>query len=223
MYENEFLHSFIKKLEEVGFPQDSIASEFALKTGTMRGGIDIAIIEPVTNSILSIFEIKNQREGRPQKPLLEMAQKQLLTHINLLQNPSIPAYVVIAKSSREFEIFPFEIDESGRRVLFPMISIENITPYSVLSNKSKSEAIKKTSSEIERTTDWFKGVCWVCAAISIILATLDNLKCITISSTQFALFGVAIALIIMPFSKQMKILGVEFERLITEKKDTKSD
>lgn len=223
MYEKEFLRCFIKKLEEVGVPQNSIASEYALKIGTMHGVIDIAIIEPVTNSILSIFEIKVQRESRPQNKLLEMAQQQLLAYINLLQNPNIPAYVVIGKSNSEFEIFPFEIDESGRRALFPATSIENIIPYSVLSNKSRSKAIKETSSEIKRTIDWFKIACWGCASISIILAILDNLKYITISSTQLALFGVAIALIIMPFSKKLKILGVEFERLIAEKKGTKSD
>lgn len=223
MYESEFLLCFLKKLEEVGFPKNSIASEYELKIDTMRGAVDIAIIEPVTNSILSIFEIKVQRENRPQKQLLDMAQKQLLTYLNLLHNPNIPAYVVLAKENCQFEIFPFEIDESGSRVLSPATTLENITPYSVLSNKSRANAIKETSSEIKRTTDWFKIACWVFAAISIALAILDNLKYITISSTQLALFGVAIALVIMPFSKKLKVLGVEFERLIAEKKDTKSD
>lgn len=223
MHENEFLYFFIKKLEEAGFPKNSIASEYALKIGTMRGDIDIAIIEPVTNSILSIFEIKMQRDNRPKKQLLDMAQNQLLKYINLLHNPNILAYVVIANENCQFEIFPFEVDESGSRVLSPATSLENITPYSVLSNKSRANAIKETSSEIKRTTDWFKIACWICAAISIALAILDNLKYITISSTQLALFGVATALVIMPFSKKLKILGVEFERLVAEKKDTKPD
>ena len=37
------------------------------------------------------------------------------------------------------------------------------------------------------------------------------------STTQLALIGAAVALLIMPFSRKLKILGIEFERLIVEK------
>lgn len=223
MRENEFLHGFIKKIEEMGFPKNSIVYEYGVTIGTMRGAIDLAIIDPVTNCVLSIFEMKVTKENKPLKQLLESAQNQLLEYIKQLPNSDIPAYVVIAKENCGFEIFPFEIDESGSRVLFPAISLQSIIPYAVLSTKSRANAIKETSLKIKKNIDWFKIACWICATISIVLAILDNLKIITISSTQLALFGVAIALIIMPFSKKLKILGVEFERLISEKEDTKSD
>lgn len=222
MYGNEFLNRFIKRLEEVGFPEDSIVSEYKVMVNNICRVIDIAIIDPVTNTVLSIFEIKLQINKKSEQKLIENAQVDLLKSLNLLHNNNIHAYIVIVKEDGNFTIFPFEVGKNGNRIVFSAVALENIIPFSVLRNKSRANAIKKTSSEIKRTTDWFKITCWICAIISIILAILDNLKYITISNIQLALFGVAIALIIMPFSKKLKILGVEFERLTVEKKDIKN-
>lgn len=217
MHEKDFLNFFIKKLEEIGFSRDSIILDYKLKNDSLVGYVDIAIIEPITNNILSIFEIKVQQKNQNQSQLLEIEKKQLLKYINLLNNQNILAYLVVVKNYDDFEIFPFEVDEKGERTFFPSISIENITPYNILSNKNRVDAIEKATSEIKKTTDWFKITCWVCATILAILAFLDGIKYISISNTQLVLFGAIIALVIMPFSRKLKILGVEFERLIDKK------
>ncbi len=222
MLEREFLNVFIQKLIEAGFPQSSIAVEYKLHNNPSSVIIDIGIVDLITNELLLIFEIKVLHEKRSCDQLKRMAQMQLLNYINQIGNPRIPVYLVVAKSSTDFEIFPFQLDEDGKRVFLPAVSIKDLMSYSILSNGSMSAAIEIKAKEIKQTTDWFKIICWLCAILAVALAVLDNLKIITINSTQLALIGVAIALLIMPFSKKLKILGVEFERLTAEKKDSKS-
>jgi len=96
-------------------------------------------------------------------------------------------------------------------------------PYAVLSNSSRTSAIGIKNQEIKKTADWFKVVCWICAVVVVALAICDNIVLFTISSTQLALIGVAVALALIPFSRKLKVLGIEFERLIAEKNDNKTD
>ena len=89
-------------------------------------------------------------------------------------------------------------------------SVEYFTPiFSVLSYS-------------ERTLEYHACPSTVVFVLYILSVTGQS-GFVTISATQLALIGVAIALVIIPFSRKLKILGVEFERLIAEKNDKKSD
>ncbi len=71
--------------------------------------------------------------------------------------------------------------------------------------------------------DYFQIACWMSATIVILITVLDVCGKINISATQLGLIGVSIALIIMPFARKLKILGVEFERLTADKKEGKEE
>ena len=147
----------------------------------------------------------------------------MLTYINRIGNPQIHAYLVIAKTLTDFEIYPFELDENGKRELSSPIQLDSIVRYEILSNRSRTSAIGVKKQEIKKTTDWFKIICWICAGIAAALAICNNVGVLAISTTQLALIGVAIALVIISFSRKLKILGVEFERFIAEKNEKRSD
>ena len=185
--------------------------------------IDIAIIDRVTNEILSIFELKIMR-GNSGKSLLKQAENQLCNYLSKLENPEIPAYLVISnisKGDKDFEIFPFEIGDDGKRSLLQSpITMESLPSYTTLSNSSRSSAIDSNEKKRKKTTNWFWGICWFCATVTALLVVLEGLDCISISTTQLSLIGATIALIIIPFSKKLKILGIEFEQL-TEIKPNK--
>lgn len=218
-FENEFAKSLIK----FGYPVETIVFEYKVAQSTSQGMVDLAVIDKVTNEPLSVFELKVLRERSSESQLKKQGEAQLLKYINSMGNPQIPAYLVIAKTLTDFEIFPFEADENGIRELSSPIPLESLMQYEVLSNRSKASAIGVKKREIRKATDWFKIACWVCAVIAAALAICDNVGIVAISTTQLALIGVAISLIIIPFSRKLKILGVEFERFIAEKDDKKSD
>ena len=221
MRENEAINQFTKELERIGFPKESIVQEYAVKNAILQGRIDIAIVDRVTNKVLAIFEVKVVREEM-RKSLLPSAKNQLIKYKDILCDTQIPAYIVLATSDNCFEIYMFrtgtDVNEEKDDLL--KITINDIIPYVSLSAGSRSNAKEAISSEIKKETDKFRVVCWSFAACSLLAAILDNFHIISISTTQLTLFGVAIALIIIPFSNKLKILGVEFERLTDEKKNT---
>lgn len=223
MHGYTFANEFAKALITLGYPIGAIAFEYKVSQSASQGIVDIAIVDKVTNEPLSIFELKMFRGSSSDNQLRQQGQMQLLKYINGIGNPQIPAYLVIAKSIIDYEILPFEADENGKRVLSSPIPLESLTPYTILSNSSRTSAIGSKEQEIKKTTDWFKVVCWICAMIVVALTICDNVGLVTISTTQLALIGVAIALVLIPFSSKLKILGIEFERLIAEKSDKKTD
>lgn len=224
--ESEFIHFFVQKLISAGFPENTIAVEYQMPNIHARAMIDVAIVDLITNKILLMFEIKKGGNESAYKKAKENGERYLLHYISLLKDSTIPVYLVITKGSEDFDILPFEIEKDEKdekRILKSAIPIDNLTSYTVLSNKSIISTIATNSVEIKKNIDGFKIVCWICAGIAIILAGLDIFKIITLSNTQVALIGVAIALVIMPFSKKLKILGVEFERLIAERPEHSKD
>lgn len=223
MQEFTFINEFAKRLISFSYPIDTIVFEYKIAQSPSQGMVDIAIIDKVTNEPLLIFEIKVLRERLSESQLKKQGEAQLLKYINGIGDLQIPAYLVIAKTLTDFEIFSFEADEKGVRELSSPVPMESIMRYEILSNRNRTSAIGVKKQEIKKTTDRFKIICWICAGIAAALAICDNVGIFTISTTQLALIGVAIALVIIPYSRKLKILGVEFERFIAEKNDKKSD
>ena len=60
MNETEAIKYLIQELKELGYPEGAIRFEFAVTYGSgQRGYIDVAIIDPVTNDVIAIIEVKN--------------------------------------------------------------------------------------------------------------------------------------------------------------------
>ena len=220
MRENEAVIQFIKELERIEFPKESIVQEYAVRNACSQGRIDIAIVDWLTNKVLAIFEVKVLRNSEMRRRALESAKSQLIKYRKILDDTQIPAYIVLTADEDDFEVYMFrtgtDVDEERDDLL--EITINDIIPYVSLSAGSRSNAKEVVSSEIKKETDKFRLCCWILAACSLLAAILDNIQFISISSTQLTLFGVAVALVIIPFANKLKILGVEFERLADDHK-----
>ena len=71
----------------------------------------------------------------------------------------------------------------------------------------------------ENTLNYFQVICWVVAFLLFIVLLLDILKIVSMTPERLALVGGIVALVIIPFAKKLRILGVEFERLSKDASD----
>jgi hypothetical protein len=214
----EFQKKFIQELINAGYPEKAIVTEYEISDNSSTNVFDVAVFDLTTNELLSIFEFKlrSQLSDMQLKPE-DFGRMQLC--LNRLKNTKIQAYFVIVDTANEFKIFKFQNDGDDKGKLTSPIAINDITPYSVLCNKSRVVTIKNKRKKYENAIDLFAIICWACALLLICITVLDLLGCLSISTAQLGLIGAAIALIIMPFSKKLKVLGIEWERMNIEKDD----
>ncbi|MCL2526799.1 MAG: hypothetical protein FWE42_00165 [Defluviitaleaceae bacterium] len=212
----EFQRLFVKKLIDIGFPEESIAVEYEVAKGSM---IDVAIIDRATSKLLLIFELKVASSSSMNMTVRRNGEEQLRKHIAKLDNIEVPAFLIVMTESG-LDVLPFESNDEGKRGLSPSIDLDALLPYITLLNGSRASAINDKKKEIKKTIDWFRVVCWVCAGALVVLVMFDIVfDCINISATQLSLIGISIALVLIPFAQKLKVLGVEFERLTIEKRD----
>ena len=91
--------NLIQYLKDIGYPNESIASEFSF--GNYRA--DLVIVDPKSRIPLTIFEVKSGKDDR----FLKAGLRQL-SELNVRMTIKVPMYLVFPKqNSPFFEIFQF--------------------------------------------------------------------------------------------------------------------
>lgn len=150
--------------------------------------------------------------------------RKLKKHLRASDRSNIPRkkepiiiYKVIAKQDRKqgdndyiFELY--QDHGKANDVKTEKLHIEDLLPTYVLSNKSRSDEKRSITKKI----DGFRGIGILLAIILVAVAVLNNREIVKISEMEGALLGAAILLILLPWTKTLKFLGVEYERFAPE-------
>ncbi len=209
--EKDLLLLLINFLLAHGYPKDSLAMEWPIGK---KYRVDLAVIDPDTNKAIALFELKRRKNDESQK----MALRQLETYSKALGDEQVPTYMVFGKEGDPpFEIYHLQ-KESFEESEDQTIKIEKVPDFSLFKSSKINQSIHQTTTKRETTLNTFNIVCWLLALLVLILLLLDFLDILCIDPERLALIGAIIALIIIPFTSKLKILGVEFERLTEKKK-----
>lgn len=210
-------NKFCDELQKAGVSKNSIVSPYRLRNKFLE--VDVALIDPLSNEVMCIFEIKHSSTNDIMT--FDMARVQLQKVNQTLNSNDILYFLVLYDyHKKDFTIFPVLTENGSFEISRENIDISNIAKFYKSSNTELLlKAYSKTKKEVNKTIDWFKGTCWILAVVVLILGLLNYFKYIELSTTDLALLGAFLALIIMPFSKKLKVLGVEFERQVIEKNE----
>lgn len=207
--EIDLLQRVANFLIEHGYPEDSIILEWKI---TERYRVDMAIIDNKSKKPVALFEFKRQRKSQSEN----MAIEQLKQYAEALGDSTIPLYVVFGSDqSPGFELF-FITEEDGNEILKP---IPQFPPFTYFKNSFISKLLSKKEKEKTDTYNWFQIICWILAFLVALLLFFDFMGCLEITTERLGIMAVIIALVVFPFARKLKILGVEFERLQEDKKD----
>ncbi len=198
----EYLIEFLRKH---GFPETSFASEFKF----IDRHVDLAILDPVLSIPLIFFEFKPNKTNE----LVELDEESRSNQLKKLYNSTIPTFLVYSESFEPFfSIHQVFFDSPEDRFRIERIPSRSILYYSYLRRSRLIEESRKTAEKKEKTMDHFRILCWIASIAILIIAVLNKLSILSITSTDLTLLGGGLALLILPFASKLKILGVEFER-----------
>lgn len=197
--EKDTLAALIEHLKSHGYPEGGFAVDH--KIGSYRE--DLAVIDPVLKTPVVLFELKSRWSGRTRG-----------------RHADIPLYLV-SRIEKEpyFELERLFIDDhqtGDRRGKIPWPSEKagyDVLNYAYQRNARRGELIARNRDNAKKTIDAFRNACWALAGLIAAAEVLHKLSVITLDAADITIFGLIIALTVIPFAGTLKILGIEFERL----------
>lgn len=207
--EINLLNSVIDFLVSHGYPRTSLAIEMKIGDDLYA---DLAVVDPITNKTIAIFELKNKKT--PQS--LNLAKMQLKKYQEAMVENKTPAYMIFSKtnSNPPFEMYYLRTKKQDEDE--EVEEIVEVPNYDVMKNAVLQESIKETKEKRKETINSFKIVCWLMAVLILFLLVMDLSGCIELTAERLTMVGAITGLIIIPFASKLKILGMEFERLVKE-------
>lgn len=181
--------------------------EFQIKKGLIA---DIAIIDRKRNIPIQIFEIKSKKTAE-----IILAGKEQLRHFaSNLENKEVPLYLVFPTSIPPY----FEIVRVND---FEEQNLNNITATqsAIINYEAQKTARIVEEADIVKTKkrkeiDKLKLVSWILSFLTFVIGFLNRTKIIPLELIDLSIWGVVVGLILLPFASKLKILGMEFERLV---------
>lgn len=190
-----------------GYAEEAIVSEF----GAGDRAVDLAVVDPESGQPLLLLEVK--AASTPQA--LAQAATQLRAAQQRLEPLQVRTFVALVTTDISIHEVNRDVDVVSQ---LPVPADVITSPPAELPSplRAKAEAKSRTIaaflSRLRKATDTFSIVSWALAAGAAVLLWLDYAEVLRLDVRQLSLLGVIIVLILAPFSRKLKILGIEFER-----------
>jgi len=186
-------------LIKLGYPEASIRQEFPIKANGNLYRIDIAVIDPESNDVLAIFEVK----ANPNITFHD-AKHQIDRYSKLF--PSNPRAFLCIQSEGKIQLAKIH-EESGL-----VTPIEKLPSFQSLLTGDRAHNKIRTENKTNTVTDNFTNNCRFLAFFVLIILLLDISGIYKFSTQQLTLLGIFIGLLVIPYAAKFKLLGMEFER-----------
>lgn len=89
--------------------------------------------------------------------------------------------------------------------------------FDALINRKSQVMVEEKKEEKIKAFDSFKLVCWILAALILVLFSLDLLFDFELNERQLFLLGIVVCLVLVPFASKLKVAGIEFERVVKKR------
>ena len=197
-----------RHLVELGYPEASIVYQpRLLPIGSVRYRPDFALIDPETDDVLAVIELKG---GHGLAHIDEVA-KHLRGYAAALHRGATQSFVATpSEHGAGFEFFT--LDERGHFKQVPSSFLQ----FGAL-RSGRSAANKEVQAEARaRVTDHFEVVCFILAAFGIAVVIADfacaQFNIVVLTSYRMIVLGAVAALVVAPYLQKFRGLGIEFER-----------
>lgn len=209
--ESDITKQVVALLTSLGYPSDSIVLEWNVSGRII---VDLAIIDPNTKRPIALFEIKKESSVND----INTAKEQIKSYAKAIENKTMPLFIILSKEHESFfRIFSLT-ERGGKDFLYP---IEELPPFEALRNSSISKKIVQAEKVKRRTFDIFWVICWLLSGTVITLLICDFKGIIKLTPERLGIIAIVSGLIILPFTRKLNILGLEFERLQKDSIDKK--
>lgn len=206
--ESEIRDKLISRLLELGYPKSSIVLELGLKVGrTSECRIDLAILDPDSNKILSIFEVKKDPNN------LGDAIQQVLTYAQALPE-NVLAYVYTLDEAEE-NIYSVNPKTNSVSQLYDLPSFESLKISYSNPRKEWSEKVNNKKTAARTWSNIVAGMSSsIAIAITIAMATgLFFSENKTLNNSELASELLTLETKSQSFEKEISLLQSELSRV----------
>ena len=213
-----FFEDFIRFLKDKGYPEESIALEYRVDSGS---SIDVAILDLDYNTPIQIFELKRIKNPNT----IRKGVSQLKRYLKALGNENIPAYLVFPEG-KDFEIIranDYSLNVNSDENTEKQMDERSVDSFALNYNgqrvSRRAESINGIKKKKDKSIDFFKITCFVLAFILIVLLIMKWMCYIYLDNNDLALLGGIIVLFLVPSAQKIKILGIEYEKAVEKKEN----
>lgn len=201
MNETEAINYLVRELRELGYPEESIRFEFvAASDKGQRKYIDVAIIDPESNNVIAIIEVKDGAKGNT----LKSAAQQAAYYAKLLPFSPLSLVYVFDGDARQIGM----VNEEDSSVTL----IPSLPSFQTLRTGDRAQQKVEVKNKTNKVTDNFTLMCYLLAFLVSFILAFDISDVYKFSAQQFSLLGIVIGLLVIPYAAKFKLLGMEFER-----------
>jgi hypothetical protein len=173
---------------------------------------DIAIINPKSKEILAVIEIKTLIERERFIAAYSAVSR-------AMGQRAIPFFLVFVldAENQQFEIHQIVAGESNP------IDPGAFPPPGALALGNAANSIQETKETRKDTLDEFKQACYFLSWFLFMVLILDFLGWVSWTKERLMLLTGAVVLIVIPNATKLKVLGIEFERLLKKNEQEADD
>lgn len=191
-----FMNAVIRILVAKGYPPTSLIPGW--KQGDMT--YDLAVVDPHTGEPLAVFELMLGSRGIvSSEPIREKIEK----YKSIQAKAGVPLFILTStqdsKTFATMQFLPLANDKDA------LLNAATLPPF-------EEVRIKTLGQKLWSVENRFAIFCRSIALFALLLLVLDYSTIFTVTPERLALIGVIIAMVLLPFLRKIKVLGVEIER-----------
>lgn len=206
----------VSKLLEAGYPKESVIIEYPVSE---KYRTDIAVIDDSARQPVMIIEVKAVFNPNSRQNLERKAYDMLKAGY---QGNNIPVkYVGAIVTATEETVNFIDYTEAIKENEYTQ-KIDNYTlpSYDELTNGAKQKVIIKEKQKQKKRIGNLKRLCWfILPPICGLILLMDALGLYTISNQRLILFGMCVALPLIPCFKEISIGEISLKKEIEKQND----
>ena len=216
MQEQKLLDRVVELLRRRGYPDDSILIEPSSERGHVDWLVpDLLILDPRTRERLAAFEIKVNNSA----VIPSLSAAWLETYTKMLQTTSLRLYFATAAPGPASELELYQLDARGElqqiaEAEFPTFRALAADKFAARKDRAREDQLGTTES-FKLMTRWIALVALLLIAVDVLLE--QTLQTQLLTPNRLVAFGVAAALLVVPYAAKFKALGVEWERFLDDR------
>jgi hypothetical protein len=198
--EANLVKTFKERLLQLGYPQESIISEY--KLGRYRA--DIVIIDIKTETPIQLFELKTNKNIQT----INMAKFQLKNYLDEAKkiNADVIGYLILPSTDgTHFDVMQFDGEND-------FIKNEMNFNYTDQVNRSRSIKAELLNNRKIEAVDGLKEKINTLLEVFFVLFCFDIFNIIEITNIRFYLLITVSVLYVLPYYEEIKIFNLELKR-----------
>ena len=218
---------FRQFLRVAGYSDESVVREFVVSRDRRRYVIDFAVVDTDTGNPLMLFEVKVGGDESVKRAAVSyfrsvrkaLEPRQVQTYLARV-DPDKSQVQVFSVMDDELTLVNTDLPSVHEAVRSDSDTIGGLPSLHQAAIVNRTGTVIASGNKLRSETGVVRRTSWLLAFAVATCLTLDVLGVFHFTAQQLSLFAAFIVLVLIPFSARLKLLGLEYESLSSQRVDS---